>query len=119
MKEGYKFNEPVGYLPYYCKNCQILDNNYYFEMVHDCEKYIPEYNCNLCNSSLKSIVIHNELMSGGTWADNLKLFNVGDLVLHNNNGLIKIIDIENNVYKLRCKNCNKCSYKITETILWD
>jgi len=119
LKEGFSFNELVGYLPYYCEKCKILDNRYYFEMSKDNEKYIPIYKCSLCSEELKSAIISSELKDGGSWAGDIIKYKVGDLRIDIKNKRLKIYDSNNKEYKLLCRKCNGGDFYIDQNIMWD
>jgi hypothetical protein len=119
LKNNYKFDDVFGRLPFYCENCMILDEKMYFEMTKENKKYIPEYKCKLCGNTLKSVLIAQETLDLGTWAQCLKKNNVGDLKLFTKNNRINIVDKEENIYKLKCRKCNNGIYLLNQCIHWD
>jgi hypothetical protein len=130
LKEGYKFHDPIGWLPCYCENCQILDSNFYFEMKKNRMKYIPEYKCKLCYGLLKSIIIYDGGLGRITMdymesdsSDLISIYSketIFDGEYYNSvYSLFEIMDKEKKVYKLKCRKCNKFDYEIIESLNWD
>ena len=130
LNDDYEFSDPIGYLPYYCKNCQILDNKFYFEMNKKGKKYIPEYKCKICDRLLESIIIDD-----GEWgkiimdykeSDASNLISIYDEKIifdgeyyNTEYSTFEIMDKRNKVYKLKCRKCNKFDYEIIRSSYWD
>jgi len=119
LYNGFEFREPVGFLPYYCEHCKILDNKYYFEMKKGIKIYVPGYKCKICNNKLKSAVFASELEDEGSWAYDLKKHNAGNLIINDKGDKIKIIDKENNEYMIQCRKCGNNVFHSCFNMFWD
>jgi len=112
LNEGFQFGEEVGYLIYYCENCKILDNRYYFEMYKDDVKYTPEYKCKLCNEIEKTTEIEERSYDE-------KEETTCDLELQIENDIVKITDKDKNEFKIVCRKCNNDIFVICHNLMWD
>jgi len=114
---GYEFTEILGDLPYYCENCKKIFTNFYFQMEKINELYLPNYECEKCDSILEPVYPLWDKSGGGTWADDLEKINFKYFIYYEN-GLIKMKSNINEV-QLECDHCGNNNFSIMSCIFAD
>ena len=133
LNESYKFKDPIGFLPYYCEYCKILDNQYYFEMKKDKIIYKSEYRCKICDKTLKNIkIIQTDLSNNGHFGKPRINYIKIDIELkyepkivfdgtgyNRDFNIFKLMDKEKNILNLECKKCYNNEFEIMLSKYWD